>query len=68
MGSGALQAVATCIGCGCTDLDACLDPDTGVTCSWLRVDRAAGVGVCSVCDEELERWHAGDRTVAVFEE
>lgn len=33
-----------CRVCGCTDSCACADG-----CSWIWVDRAAGVGVCSNC-------------------
>jgi hypothetical protein len=30
-------------------------------CSWLRLDRGAGLGVCSACPGSVERWDAGDR-------
>lgn len=33
-----------CIGCGCSDYAPC----TG-GCSWIAVDREAGVGICSNC-------------------
>jgi len=33
-----------CIGCGCSDYDAC---DGG--CSWAAIDERAGVGICSNC-------------------
>ena len=40
--------VASCIGCGCDDNNACLafgeEP-----CHWIAVNRARGVGVCSEC-------------------
>lgn len=40
---------AKCVGCGCTDSRACsID---GTVCWWVRVDRVAGIGVCSECDE-----------------
>ncbi|AEA65786.1 hypothetical protein bgla_3p0860 (plasmid) [Burkholderia gladioli BSR3] len=51
-----VQGVAYCIGCGCHDYCAC---ESG--CWWLRVDYEAAVGVCSECEEHVERWDAGDR-------
>lgn len=57
--------LAHCIECGCHDFAACQVDDTGGPCSWLAVDRAAGLGVCSACPDGLARWQAGDRTVAV---
>lgn len=55
----------TCIGCGCDDDSACVTV-AGEPCSWLRVDRDAGVGVCSHCPEDLVRFDTGDR--ALFNE
>ena len=52
-------AVATCIECGCDDLHACADG-----CSWLRVDRETGLGLCSMCANRLTDWDAGNRTVS----
>lgn len=49
--------LATCIGCGCDDNHAC-----GEGCYWLRVDYAAGAGVCSGCGTHVEAWDQGDRT------
>lgn len=63
MAEASLQSVSTCIGCGCTDKQACVDPETLVTCCWVRLERAAGVGVCSCCGEDLDRWDRGDREV-----
>ena len=40
---------ATCIACGCTDSRAC---DGG--CSWQWVDREAGRGLCTSCEEMEE--------------
>lgn len=57
--------LAHCIECGCHDLAACVNEDTGVPCSWLVVDRTACVGVCSACPEAVERWRKGDRACAV---
>lgn len=52
-------AVATCIACGCTDDRAC---ETALgPCSWLRVDRVLGVGVCSGCADAVAAWDAGER-------
>ncbi len=61
------QPIRFCIGCGCHEFDACIDPDTGGSCSWLatqrRVGQCAVVGVCSACPDALKRWNAGDRKV-----
>jgi hypothetical protein len=35
---------ATCLGCGCTDSQAC-----ALGCSWILVDKRRGIGVCSGC-------------------
>lgn len=43
-----------CIGCGCTDDDAC---EGG--CAWLV--RSGGVGVCSSCRHALPAWEQGAR-------
>lgn len=53
--------IATCIGCGCDDLHACVDSLLG-PCSWLRVDYETGTGVCSECADEEARFDAGDRS------
>lgn len=59
------SGIAVCIGCGCDDLHACWDDKSEQPCSWLRVDRAAGLGVCSVCLNDIERWDSGDRVISV---
>lgn len=48
---------ARCIGCGCDDNHACQP----YGCSWLRVDYAAGVGVCSECRALVAEWDQGRR-------
>lgn len=60
--------LATCIGCGCTDVNACVPRHDGSgprylaqPCSWLVVDRKAGAGVCSCCPGAKKRWERGDR-------
>lgn len=58
------MGIATCIGCGCDDQHACWDEAAGSPCGWLVVDYADGLGVCSTCPDHLERWNAGDRTMA----
>lgn len=67
MGEPKFSRVRTCIECGCDDLHACIDRaasvDRVVPCSWIRVDSAAGVGVCSNCPEATDRYDAGDRTL-----
>jgi len=57
--------VATCIGCGCDDGHACWNEVTELPCSWLRVDRGRGLGVCSSCPEHVSRWETGDMTFNV---
>lgn len=51
------MSIATCIGCGCDDHHAC-QPEG---CYWLRVDYAAGVGVCSECNDAVQAWDNGIR-------
>lgn len=48
--------VSTCLGCGCDDLHACPGG-----CSWLRVDRESGLGVCSECGHLVAAWDDGAR-------
>lgn len=77
------EKLATCIGCGCDDLHACVreipldelverdmmgllpmpvrEFPTVEPCHWLRVDYAAGIGVCSACPGLVEAWDAGER-------
>ncbi|EAA8752617.1 hypothetical protein E0I83_02040 [Salmonella enterica subsp. enterica serovar Stanley] len=43
---------ATCVGCGCTDNNACVN-EYHDTCYWLKVNRQSGLGVCSFCTEFL---------------
>lgn len=48
-----------CIGCGCSDFNACVKD--GEACHWLKVDNVMQIGVCSNCHgyiEELERRQA----------
>ena len=67
------RKIATCIGCGCDDLHACVE-EVGAflletpkkvaameACHWLRLDRDAGLGVCSACPGSVGRWDAGER-------
>jgi hypothetical protein len=56
--------LAVCIGCGCDDYHACAGED-GQPCHWLRIDRLAGLGVCSECQEVAADWDAGDREIRV---
>ena len=55
------MTIATCIGCGCHDYQACYDDETDAGCLWERVDPRAGLGICSCCKEYIEAWDAGDR-------
>lgn len=59
------SGLATCIGCGCNDLRACWDDEALQPCHWVRVDRDAGLGVCSCCKELVQAWDDGDRTIRV---
>ena len=59
------QKIAQCIGCGCDDNHACYDEIADNPCHWVRLDRSAGLGVCSACPDDVPRWDAGDRTIAV---
>jgi len=59
------QRLAHCVECGCHDMAACVDEANDGPCYWLVVDRAAGLGVCSACSQALDRWNAGDRSIAV---
>ena len=57
------EPVPRCRCCGCTDFDACVDPETGEACHWVAPD------LCSACDPSLdelasaafERWLEKDR-------
>jgi hypothetical protein len=48
-----LAVTAECLGCGCTDDEACAQG-----CTWLRVDYDLGLGVCSSCPEEVAHFDA----------
>ncbi|MCL4525557.1 MAG: hypothetical protein M1492_03485 [Gammaproteobacteria bacterium] len=52
------QEAAFCIECGCDDYHAC-----AVGCSWVRLDREAGLGVCSECLHRVADWDLGDRSL-----
>lgn len=58
------MTLASCIGCGCDDMHACVG-DQG-PCSWLVVDYEIGRGVCSCCEPHMERWNAGERSVLML--
>ena len=45
------EPIASCIGCGCTDDEAC-EPG----CHWLRLDRNECAGVCSECPASVKAW------------
>lgn len=57
--------IATCIGCGCNDYNACADEKYGGPCAWLEVDYALGRGVCSCCENHLGRWYRGQYEIHV---
>ena len=52
-----MNPVSYCIGCGCNDDYSC---DRG--CSWIRLDRNAGLGVCSECEHRTSDWDNGKRS------
>ena len=56
--------IATCIGCGCDDFNACVNTVSDMPCHWNRVDRKSGLGVCSECSEHIGRWDGGDREMS----
>jgi len=60
------EPISVCIGCGCDDLHACHDPVAQCGCSWLRVDRRVGAGVCSCCSEKLAGWDSDDRATLIL--
>ena len=51
-----MNPVSYCIGCGCNDDYAC-----NGGCSWIRLDRKAGLGVCSECGHWASGWDNGKR-------
>ncbi|MEW6612728.1 MAG: hypothetical protein AB1409_08305 [Pseudomonadota bacterium] len=59
------MSIALCIGCGCDDMNACWDDEKGAPCHWERLDRQAGLGVCSTCRQLAEAWDRGDREIRV---
>lgn len=44
---------AVCIGCGCSDNNACFE--NFQACYWLKVDREKQQGVCSNCHDLLSQ-------------
>ena len=61
-----------CIGCGCSDGDACVSHGGAVRCAWLIVGGEIKVsrgitfrpGLCSCCQRaHSARWNAGDWTL-----
>ncbi len=54
-----MNSLSYCIGCGCNDNYAC---DGG--CSWIRLDRKAGLGVCSECERRASDWDNGKRCLS----
>ncbi len=57
------QPIKFCIGCGCDDFHACIDPATGAGCHWILEDLTTPHGVCSCCVGAAERFVSGDRQV-----
>lgn len=59
-----VSQVARCVGCGCDDNHACFDEQKSAVCTWLRLDRAVRLGVCSACPGHIDRWDRGERSLA----
>ena len=66
------NALRVCEGCGCTDGDACLDPETGEPCYWIE---SFDGDLCSVCfvalatgDEDRLLERAEVRDTRIFRE
>ena len=51
-----------CIGCGCTEINACVNND--VPCHWLKLDEILGLGVCSSCPEAIEQLEQHQKEIA----
>jgi hypothetical protein len=51
-----MNSLSYCIGCGCND-----DYGCDVGCSWIRLDRETGLGVCSECEHRASDWDNGKR-------
>lgn len=49
--------MTTCIGCGCTDEEAC-ETESGGACHWLI--KNVDFGVCSECPGHVPRFEMGD--------
>lgn len=49
-----MEREAKCVGCGCTDSQACFGG-----CYWLKVDRKKRRGVCSSCPEKARGFKEG---------
>lgn len=53
-----------CIGCGCTDHNACVVD--GEACHWLAVDPVMGIGVCSCCAGSLPEFRSSQTQLKEF--
>lgn len=53
-----------CIGCGCSDFNACVKD--GEACHWLRVDNDMQIGVCSRCPGYVEEFERRQADLAEF--
>jgi hypothetical protein len=40
------DCLRTCAGCGCTDNNACIDPETGEPCAWAE---GVDIDICTRC-------------------
>lgn len=43
--------IHSCRGCGCDDLNACVD-EVGRPCAWVLLDIHEPTGICSACAED----------------
>lgn len=62
--------MTTCVACGCTDAQACVDEETGEPCQWVELSEDRSEGLCSACVqlhqaaqllEALVPWRPADR-------
>lgn len=44
-----INKFSTCVHCGCTDANACVDSEGGGTCRWVITNPTYMLGICSSC-------------------
>lgn len=53
-----------CIGCGCTENNACMSSNEN--CHWLRIDKELSLGVCSSCPDQVKAFEQHQKEVATL--